>query len=155
MSDAQHLLESALAIAGRAHEGQTDKSGLPYIGHVMRVVDAVASPLGKVAAALHDVVEDTDMTIEDLTAAGFPESVTEAVDALTRRPTEPYMEFVRRAGTNLLAREVKMADLLDNADPSRLAGLPDDEGARLAAKYDEAIRYLESTARTPGGEPAQ
>jgi hypothetical protein len=144
MGDEERLLELALTMARDAHDGQTDKAGQPYIGHVLRVVQRVGQPEAKIVAALHDVVEDTDVTLEDLAAAGFPAEVTAAVGALTRQPDEPYTMFVWRAGMNSLAREVKMADLLDNSDPERLAVLPDPEAQRLSEKYGEALHLLQS-----------
>lgn len=143
-TDETALLELALALARRAHEGQTDKGGEPYIGHVERVVARVDSPTAKIAAALHDVVEDTAVTLPDLAEAGFPPAVVRAVDALTRRPGEPYTQFVWRAGMDAVAREVKMADLLDNSDAARLALLPREDAERLSAKYGEAMRLLDA-----------
>jgi hypothetical protein len=148
------LLELALSMARSAHAGQTDKAGRAYIEHIERVVAATSSPDAKVAAALHDIVEDTDTTLADLEAAGFPPEVVAAVDALTRRGDEPYLRFIWRAATNALAREVKMADLLDNGSPARLAELPSEQADRLRDKYSQAIRFLEAIDSSADGHGA-
>ena len=106
-------LERAIEIARKAHEGQVDKAGAPYIGHPLRVMDRVPEE-AKIAAVLHDVVEDSSVTLSDLRAEGFPESVVEAVEALTKRPGETYELFILRAASNDIARTVKLADLHDN-----------------------------------------
>jgi hypothetical protein len=96
----------------------------------------------KLAAAFHDVVEDTALSLDDLRLAGCPEPVLEAVDTLTRREGEDYSAFIRRVSANPLARRVKAADLCDNSDEQRLAKLPPDVADRLRAKYTKAISDL-------------
>jgi len=103
-------LERAIAIAARAHEGQVDKAGVPYILHPLRMMLSVDTPEARMAAVLHDVVEDTPVTLEQLRAEGFPDSVIEAVRTLTKRDGEDYDAFIRRVGPNPIARQVKPAD---------------------------------------------
>ena len=136
-------LERAIEIAARAHAGQVDKAGAPYILHPIRMMLGVASLEARMAAMLHDVVEDSDVTLEQLRAEGFPEGVVGAVAALTKREGEDYEAFIRRVAPNVLARQVKLADLRDNSDLSRIA--QPSEGDRLRIeKYRRAIQYLES-----------
>ena len=119
-------------IARQAHEGQIDKAGKPYILHPQYVADHVGTPTLKAIAWLHDVVEDTPLTLDDLRGAGVPERVVTAVDALTRRPGDDYMAYVSRAGSDDLARQVKLADLAHNMDTSRLARVTERDRKRLA-----------------------
>jgi (p)ppGpp synthase/HD superfamily hydrolase len=137
-------LERAIAIAAAAHEGQVDKAGAPYNLHPLRMMLAVTTPEARMAAVLHDVVEDGDVTLEQLRAEAFPAAVVEAVDALTKREHEEddYEAFIRRAALNPIAREVKLADLRDNADLSRIADPTEKDRARIE-KYLRAIEYLE------------
>lgn len=134
-------LERAIVIATEAHAGQVDKAGAPYILHPLRVMLAVEGVEARVAAVLHDVVEDTDWTLEALRAEGFGTDVVEAVDHLTRREDEVYLDFCRRAAGNEIARRVKLADIADNLDPRRIEALP--EGDRsLAGRYRKARDVL-------------
>lgn len=136
-------LERAIKIATDAHAGQVDKAGAPYVQHPMRV--AFTLPLGselRIAAVLHDVVEDSDWTLERLRAEGFSEAVLCAVDALTRREGEDYLAYVARAAKDPIGRQVKRADLLDNMDVSRLDRLDGRDLERLA-KYMTALALLD------------
>ena len=136
-------IERAIAIAAVAHEGQVDKAGAPYVLHPLRMMLSLDTPDERMAAVLHDVVEDTSVTLEQLRAEGFPVSVIDAVEALTKRDGEAYEEFVRRVAPNRLARRVKLADLRDNCDLSRIAQPTEKDFARVE-KYGRAIKYLES-----------
>ena len=136
-------LERAIEIAARAHAGQVDKAGAPYILHPIRMMLSVDSIEARMAAMLHDVVEDSDVTLEQLRAEGFPASVIEAVEALTKREGEDYEAFIRRVAPNMLARQVKLADLRDNSDLSRIAQPTEKDRLRIE-KYRRAIQYLES-----------
>ena len=138
-------LDEAIALARRFHDGQVDKAGRPYIEHPLRVMDRVTGDLEKLAAVLHDVLEDTELSSVDLIAAGCPERVLTALDALTRRAGEPYEQFVARAAADPLARAVKLADIGDNSDPVRLAVLGPDDSARLQAKYAHAREIVAAT----------
>ena len=124
-------LEKAIEIAARAHAGQTDKAGQPYILHPLRVMLAVEGPERRMAAVLHDTVEDTDMTLDDLRSAGFAEDVILAVDALTKRDGETRLDAARRAVRNPIARAVKLADVADNMDLSRIIDPSDKDLARI------------------------
>jgi len=115
-------LEEAIAIALEAHRGQVDKAGAPYILHPLRVMFAVRSEPARIVAVLHDVVEDTPWTLEGLAARGFAPGVMTALDSLTHREGESYESFVGRVASDGLATEVKLADLADNLDASRLGG---------------------------------
>jgi len=124
-------LETAIALASQAHAGQTDKRGEAYIAHPLRVMAAVDGADARIAAVLHDIVEKTEWTLARLRAAGFSEAVVAAVDALSKRQGEEYLQYVRRAAANPIARAVKIADVEDNrqADPHD-------------GKYDQALRIL-------------
>jgi (p)ppGpp synthase/HD superfamily hydrolase len=112
-------IEKALQIAVQAHEGQKDKDGQPYILHPLRVMNAMEDEPAKIVAVLHDVIEDTSVTSEDLRREGFDEVVLAALRCLTHRKNEPYAQYVVRCKGNVIARQVKLADLDDNARPSR------------------------------------
>jgi len=135
-------LERAIEIAAKAHAGQVDKAGQPYVLHPLRMMLAVSTLEARMVAVLHDVVEDTDVTLEQLQAEGFPASVLEAVEALTKRDGEDYEGFIRRVAPNPVAREVKLADLRDNSDLSRIAEPTERDRARIE-KYRRAIEYLQ------------
>ena len=136
-------LERAIALAATAHEGQRDKAGAPYILHALRVMLRLETNEERIAGVLHDVVEDCGWTIGQLRAQGFPEAALSAIDSVTRRDTETYEEFVFRAKADPIGRRVKLADLADNSDLSRLAEVTDRDRARLE-KYLRAIETLET-----------
>lgn len=142
-------LNRAIALAARAHEGQFDKAGASYILHPLRLMLRQPSPEGMMVAVLHDVIEDTDVSLADLRAEGFPPAVVEAVAALTRQPQESYEAFIQRIAPNPLARRVKLADLEDNLDLRRLEALQGHDLER-ARRYHAAWRYLSLLE----GEPA-
>ncbi|HEX6748587.1 MAG TPA: HD domain-containing protein [Longimicrobium sp.] len=136
-------IEEAIRIAVEAHAGQKDRAGAPYILHPLRVMFRVQTEAERMAAVLHDVVEDTPWTLDDLRARGFAEEVVEAVDALTKREGEPYDAFVDRSAANPVARRVKIADLEDNMDVRRTGNLSEKDVERLN-KYLRAWRRLTS-----------
>ena len=113
-------LERAIEIAKNAHAGQFDKAGKPYIFHPVRVMQRVDNEFEKMVAVLHDVVEDTSVTLEDLKCEGFLPDVVQAIDALTKRPGESRLDAAKRAAAHPLARVVKLADNAENMDLSRL-----------------------------------
>lgn len=127
-------LEDAILLATGAHRGQKDKGGAPYILHPLRLMLKVDTDSERMAAILHDVVEDTTVTLKDLRDAGYPEPVLEAVDCLTRRKGELYEDFIRRIKPNPIARKVKLADLEDNMDLSRIPR-PESKDLERADKY--------------------
>lgn len=135
------LAERAAAIAYQAHAGQVDKAGLEYITHPQRVASRVSTDTERAVAWLHDVVEDTGVTLDDL-RVHFDSDIVSAVDALTHRPHEPRVDYYSRVAVNPLARTVKLADIADNTDPVRLADLDAATRARLTEKYAKALRCL-------------
>lgn len=136
-------LEEAISLAVSAHKGQKDKAGNPYILHPLRMMLSLDSDECRMAAVLHDVVEDCDVSLQDLKDAQFPESVIEAVECVTRRPDESYQEFIERAAENPIARAVKLADLEDNMDVRRLHKFGEKDGERMG-------RYLKAWKRLKG-----
>lgn len=136
------LVELARGIAIGGHAGQFDKGGKPYIGHPARIQARFRDSSRKILAWLHDVVEDTDVTLDDLRVAGFPEDLVAQVDALTHRKSEPRVDYYRRILAWPLARDVKLADIDDNSDPARLRYLDEPTQARLRGKYALARRAL-------------
>jgi len=142
-------LETAIELATRAHAGQVDKAGAPYIEHPLRVMKRLPPGdfEGRIVAVLHDVLEDTEVERADLEAAGFSAAVCDALRALTHRDGEPNRIYWARVADDPLARRVKLADIADNSDESRLSKLPPDVAARLRAKYARAREALGDTAR--------
>jgi hypothetical protein len=137
-------IEKALQIAAGAHEGQKDKDGQPYILHPLRVMKGVEGEAEKVVAILHDVIEDTSVTTEDLRRDGFDEIVLAALDCVTHREGEHYADYVVRCKGDRIGRRVKLADLEDNARLSRVLMRPDQieaDTARLK-KYLLAYKFL-------------
>ena len=134
-------VEKALEIATKAHEGQYDKSGVPYIEHPKHVAEGVHGDIAKATAYLHDVIEDTDVTAEDLRRDGIPEEVVEAVIMLTHDEHENYYDYIRRVKTNPIAKEVKIEDLKHNSDKSRIKRPTPMDIARWA-KYKKALRII-------------
>jgi len=141
MKKAPSLLERAIAIAVRAHAGQKDRYGAPYILHPLRLMCQVDSQEEKIIAVLHDVVEDTEWNFKDLAREGFSEQIIKALDCLTKREQEPYEKFVERSARNPLARRVKLADLEDNMDLRRTDRLKPKEVERFN-KYVKAWQRL-------------
>ncbi|WP_434448819.1 HD domain-containing protein [Lentzea sp. E54] len=137
------ILEDAIAIATAAHDGQVDKSGRPYIGHPLRVMASVTGEHERMAAVLHDVIEDTPVTAADLLERGCPAVVVDAVVALSHLPDEPQEDYLRRVAANPLALTVKRADIGDNLSPTRMARLDAATQDRLKLKYARALRLLD------------
>jgi (p)ppGpp synthase/HD superfamily hydrolase len=137
-----HMLERAIAIAAEAHAGQVDKAGAPYILHPLRMMLSLSSTDERIVAALHDVCEDCPgWTFDRLRAEGFPGHIIEALNSVTKRDGEGYEAFVRRACANPIGRRVKLADLHDNSDLSRIAVLSERDLERLD-KYRRAIELI-------------
>lgn len=142
-------LERAIAIAAEAHADQVDKGGEPYILHPLRVMMAVKEPADRIVAVLHDVIEDSAWGINELfVVEGFSEEVCDAVWALTRQPRETYEAFIQRLSTNPIARRVKLADLDDNSDMSRIQN-PTQKDWDRARKYARAITTLLQNDESP------
>lgn len=134
-------LDRAICLASYAHFDKVDKAGEPYILHPLRVMMSVP-PECRIVAVLHDVVEDSEISLDDLAAEGFSPEVIAALDSVSRRPGEPYMSFIARAGKNPIGRIVKLADLKDNCDMSRIKNPSLSDWARYD-KYIAAIECLE------------
>jgi (p)ppGpp synthase/HD superfamily hydrolase len=134
-------LEKAILIAVQAHQGQEDKAGDPYILHPLRVMLRMDTETETIAAILHDIVEDTRWTKDDLRKEGFSEEVLEVVDCLTRKEKESYEEFIERVKLNPIARKVKLADLEDNMDVKRIKEPKEKDWERLK-KYHRAWMRL-------------
>jgi len=135
------LLETAIAIAVGAHHGQKDRNGAPYILHPLRVMARVDTDAEKTVAILHDVVEDTGWTFEQLAKEGFPNEILEPLKCVTKREGENYEDFVKRSASNELARRVKLADLEDNMDIRRMSTISEKDNERFR-KYLRAWRFL-------------
>jgi (p)ppGpp synthase/HD superfamily hydrolase len=135
-------LDEAIQVARRAHEGQLDKSGRPYIAHPLRVMGKLRDEHERMAAVLHDVVEDTSVTLADLTAMGCPADVLAAVAAISKRPGEDQATYLARVSANPIARVVKRADIADNMSPDRLSRLDPATQERLRTKYESALQLL-------------
>jgi (p)ppGpp synthase/HD superfamily hydrolase len=134
-------LERAIEIAASAHAGQVDKAGTPYILHPLRVMLALASNEDRIVGVLHDVVEDTHVSLDDLRAEGFSEAVLAGLESVTKQDGESYEAFVLRAAADPIGRRVKLADLTDNCDLSRIASPTQKDHDRIA-KYRAAIESL-------------
>ena len=124
-------IERAIEIAAKAHAGQTDKAGAPYVFHPLRVMFSLRAPNEQMAAVLHDVVEDTSVTLADLEKEGFSPEVLTAVAALTKHPGESRVDAAQRAVAHPVARAVKLADVRDNMDISRIPNPTEKDHARL------------------------
>ena len=133
--------ELALKIATEAHKGQVDKAGVPYINHPLTVASLVDTEEEKIVALLHDTIEDTNITEQDLLNYGFSNKIVEAVKLLTHNKNVPYMVYVAKIKDNELARKVKIADLTHNSDLSRLKEITDKDKKRYE-KYQNALLYL-------------
>lgn len=134
-------LENVIAFAVEAHRGQKDKAGDPYVLHPLRMMTRVHGDAARMAALLHDVVEDTGHSLAELRSLGLPEAVAVAVECLTKREGESYDAFLDRVVTNAIARKVKLADLEDNMDVRRLPEVSEGGRERLS-KYIKAWRRL-------------
>jgi (p)ppGpp synthase/HD superfamily hydrolase len=138
-------LEDAIAFAAHHHKGQRDKCGQPYIMHPLRVMMRLDDEDARIAAVLHDVIEDCGVEPVYI-RMGYGDVVGDAVEALTRAEDEPYADYIERCGANEIARRVKWADLRDNIDPVRLAAIPEPTRSRLIAKYRTALDRINAIA---------
>jgi (p)ppGpp synthase/HD superfamily hydrolase len=138
-------LEDAILLAVQAHHGQVDRIGRPYVLHVLRVMLRVQTDAERTVAVLHDLVEDTPHTLEELQDLGYAPEIVHAVDCLTRRHDETYEAYVDRAATDPIARRVKLADLEDNMDLRRLEDVNERDHERLG-RYVRAWRLLKRLA---------
>ena len=133
-------VEKARAWAERLHKGQTEKNGKPYVGHPARVAGRMNSPEEQVVGWLHDTVEDTEMTLEGI-EEGFGPETAAAVDAISRRDGEEWDDYLRRVKQNPIARQVKISDLIDNSNLSRIDQITMRDVERQA-RYNRALKYM-------------
>jgi (p)ppGpp synthase/HD superfamily hydrolase len=140
-------LDDALALVITKFHGIVDKAGQPYILHCLRVMIGVADPLARQVAVMHDLVEDTGMTVEDLRARGFAEEVLVALQLVTHAPPDSYFEYIVRLKANELARQVKLADLRDNYSLDRVAyrETHNDQDANRVQRYILSYQFLTDT----------
>ena len=137
--------KKAIKLCYEAHLGQVDKSGLPYVHHPLHLAEQMSDEDTTVVALLHDVVEDTRYTLEDLEAMDFGPDIIEAIRVMTHDDSVPYMDYVREIAGNPIARQVKLADLAHNSDLTRLDHEPTEGDLARYRKYQEAKKILEST----------
>lgn len=135
------LTKKAMKLCFEAHKDQTDKSGLPYVFHPLHLAEQMTNELTTIVALLHDVVEDTDYSIDDLRRMGYPNAALEALTLMTHMDHVPYMEYVAAIKSNPIARCVKIADLQHNSDLTRLDTVDAKALARVE-KYRKAIELL-------------
>ncbi|MCL7422415.1 MAG: GTP pyrophosphokinase [Methylobacter sp.] len=134
-------LDKAIAISSRVHSGQVDKAGQPYILHPLRVMLKFQNEHQRIVAVLHDVIEDSEISLDDLKRLGFSTTIIEAIDCLTKRNGETYEEFISRVSLNDLARNIKIEDIKDNMDLTRIDSINDIDLARVK-KYHRALKFL-------------
>ena len=138
-------LERAIVIAANGHAGATDKGGAPYILHPLRMMLNLSSPDERIVAVLHDACEDCEgWTLDRLKDEGFPAHIIAALDSVTKRDGEDYEDLARRAAANPIGRRVKLADLADNCDLSRISMPTEKDFARIE-KYRRAIKLIEAS----------
>ena len=136
------LTKKALKISFNAHKDQLDKSGMPYVYHPFHLAEQMDDEYSTCVALLHDVVEDTDTTLDDLSRI-FPKEVTDAIALMTHDDNVPYLDYVKTIKSNPIASKVKLADLEHNSDLTRLDTV-DDKALERVEKYKKAIRILEN-----------
>lgn len=136
------MLEKAIALAVEAHKGQREKLGAPYILHPLRVMLRLQGETDQIVGILHDVVEDTEITFDDLRQLGYSAEVIAALDGVTRRKNESYSEFVERSLQNRISRRVKLADLEDNMNIRRLPVVFSERDHKRLQRYRRAWAVL-------------
>lgn len=135
-------LEDAIALAVEAHRGQLDKYGGPYITHPLRVMFQLEEETDRIVAVLHDVIEDSELTLADLERMGYDETIIAALDGLTKREGEAYPDYISRALAHPISRRVKLADLTDNMDIRRVGEELTDKDCQRLQRYHRAWRRL-------------
>ena len=135
------LTKKALKLCFDTHKDQVDKSGMPYVFHPFHLAEQMDDEISTVCALLHDVVEDSETTLDDLSKMGFPKEVIEVLSLLTHADDIPYMDYVREIKKNPIATKVKIADLKHNSDSTRVE-YADERMLERWEKYAEAIRIL-------------
>lgn len=145
-SEYELLLQLAIAIAAKAHEGQVDKAGNPYLDHPLFVMENVNSLEQKIVAVLHDAVEDSELTLEQLRSEGFPEFLVSAIEAITKIEGEAYATYLERVIANPIALPVKIADVTHNLDLGRIAH-PTEADFQRIAKYKKVLSQLRAALK--------
>lgn len=135
------LTKKALKIAYEAHKDQKDKAGLPYVFHPFYLAEQMNDECSTCVALLHDVVEDSHYTIQDLIDSGFSKEIIDAIKILTRSKNTPYFEYIKNIKNNSIATRVKIEDLKHNLDVSRLNQITRDDFERIE-KYQKALSIL-------------
>lgn len=136
-------LERAIALAVKVHQGQVDKAGQPYILHPLRVMFRLEGELERIVGILHDVIEDSELTFDDLRGMGYDQEIISALDGVTRRDGESYDEFVERSLAHPVSRRVKLADLEDNMDTRRMPAVLTDKDVERLRRYRRAWERLQ------------
>ncbi len=136
------LTKKAMIICFEKHKNQTDKCGIPYPFHPFHVAESMTDEYSTCVALLHDIIEDTDMTSEELLHLGFPQEVVDAILLMTHKDDIPYLEYVKNLKQNSIAKAVKLADLKHNSDLTRISVITENDLERNK-KYQEAIKILE------------
>lgn len=136
------ITKRAMVLCFEAHKNQVDKSGIPYVFHPFHLAEQMTDENTVAVALLHDVIEDTDYTLDDLKKMKFPDEVCEALSYLTHDDSVPYLEYVKTIRKNEIAKTVKLADLKHNSDLSRLDRVTENDLLRVE-KYKRAIKILE------------
>lgn len=135
------LTKKALKLCFKAHKNQVDKAGMPYIFHPFHLAEQMTDEISTVCALLHDVVEDTDCTFDDILTMGFPQEAVDVLKLLAHKDGVPYMEYVQEIAKNPIAKQVKLADLRHNSDLTRLDAV-DEKTLQRVEKYKQAIALL-------------
>lgn len=135
------LTKKALRLSFAAHKDAKDKSNIPYVYHPYAVAERMTDEISTAVALLHDVVEDTEITLEDLKKDGYPKEVTDALALMTHAPNVPYFDYIKKLSESDVARRVKISDLKHNMDLSRMESITDRDIARRE-KYVTAIEML-------------
>ena len=142
------LTKKAIKLMYLLHKDQTDKSGLPYVFHPWHVAESMDDEIKTTVALLHDVVEDTNITLDDLKGGGFPDEVVSVLALMTHEEGVDYFDYIKKLADNPIAREVKLADLKHNSDLDRLDHVSEKDAERKE-KYAKAIKLLESYNNNP------
>lgn len=135
------LTKKALKLCFEAHKEQVDKTGVPYVFHPFHLAEQMDDEISTVCALLHDVIEDTEITMEMLGQMGFPQEVLDVLGLLTHDEAVPYMDYVKNISSHPIAKKVKIADLMHNSDVTRL-DLVDEWAVKRNQKYKEALGIL-------------
>ena len=135
------MTKKAIQLMYQKHKNQVDKAGMPYVLHPLHVAEEMTDEIRTTTALLHDIVEDTDVTFDDLIKMGYPDEVIDALRLLTHKEGLDYFEYVKQIGTNPIATDVKIADLTHNSDLSRLNEITEWDLLRVE-KYKKCLSYL-------------